>query len=101
MQISLLSSPRRRLVHAAVAAVATAAIAAGVMSAPASAKPNNVCSTQSAIFNARMNQPRFWIGEADRLADAGLESQSQSATDTANKFLALAEESLNLMTAAC
>jgi hypothetical protein len=48
-----------------------------------------------------MNEARFWIGAADRLAGAGLEWRAQEATDIANHHLGQAEGALNAMSAAC
>ena len=84
---------------AAIAALAVAALA--VAAPPASAARNDACATATAIFQAHMNQALYWIGAADRLADAGYEWQSQQATDNANHYLDLAEGDLNDMSGAC
>ena len=103
MQTSLPSLPtaRRRLTRTTLALAATAVLSLGAVAAPAHAERNDACANAAAQFHARMNLARSWIGAADRLADAGFEAESQAATDTANKFLDLADESLSMMGAAC
>jgi hypothetical protein len=48
-----------------------------------------------------MNEARFWIGAADRLAAAGDEAGANQATDEANHYLGLADGALGDMSAAC
>ena len=84
---------------AAVAALAAAALA--LPAASASAEQHDRCATARAVFRAQMNEARRWIGAADRLAGAGLESSAQQATDIANGHLAQAEGALNDMAASC
>jgi hypothetical protein len=84
---------------AAVAALAAAALA--IPAASAGAEQHDPCATARAVFRAQMNEARFWIGAADRLAGAGLESSAQQATDIANQHLGQAEAALNDMSAAC
>jgi hypothetical protein len=84
---------------AAIAALATAALA--IPAAPASAAPHDACATATAVFQSHMNQARYWIGAADRLADAGYEDLAQQATDRVAFYLDLAETDLGVMTARC
>lgn len=85
--------------HAVVATLAAAAFA--IPTASASAEMHDPCATARAVFRAQMNEARFWIRAADRLAGAGLESSAQQATNIANQHLAQAEGALNDMSAAC
>jgi hypothetical protein len=48
-----------------------------------------------------MNEARFWIGAADRLAGAGNHSAANQATAQANYYLDLANGALGRMSAAC
>jgi hypothetical protein len=48
-----------------------------------------------------MNEARFWIGAADRLAAAGNGAGADAASAEASHFLAQAEGALNDMAAAC
>ena len=84
---------------AAIAALATAALA--IPAAPASAEPHDACATATAVFQSHMNQARYRIGAADRLADAGYEDLAQQATDRVDFYLNLAEAALNVMTIRC
>jgi hypothetical protein len=89
----------RLVPRAAIAALATAALA--IPAAPASAEPHDACATATAVFQSHMNQARYWIGAADRLADAGYEDLAQQATDRVDFYLNLAEAALNVMTIRC
>jgi hypothetical protein len=62
---------------------------------------NDACVTARAIFRAQMNEARFWLGAADRLAGAGNEALANQATDEANYYLGLAQAALNDMSASC
>ena len=84
---------------AAVAALAAAAFA--LPAASAGAEMHDPCATARAVFRAQMNEARFWIRAADRLAGAGLEGSAQQATDFANQHLAQADSALSDMSAAC
>ena len=85
---------------AAIAALAaTAALA--IPAAPASAMPNNPCATARAEFRAAMNEARFWIGAADRLAAAGDYTGANQANDEANYYLGQADSALADVGAAC
>jgi hypothetical protein len=48
-----------------------------------------------------MDEARFWIGAADRLASAGNEAGANAASAEANHFLGQAEGALNDMSEAC
>ena len=48
-----------------------------------------------------MNEARFWIGAADRLAATGNEALANQATDEANFYLGLAKAALNDISASC
>jgi hypothetical protein len=48
-----------------------------------------------------MNEARFWIGAADRLAAGGNEALANQATGEANFYLGLAQTALNDMSASC
>jgi hypothetical protein len=48
-----------------------------------------------------MNEARFWIGAADRLAAGGNETLANQATDEANFYLGLAKTALNDISASC
>jgi len=97
-----------------VGAVLALAIAAAepAYAYPAGSKPNvanivqhaarnDACVTARAIFRAQMNEARFWIGAADRLAAAGNEALANQATDEANFYLGLAKAALNDISASC
>jgi hypothetical protein len=86
---------------AAPAAAAALALTVAIPATPASAKPKNACSDARAAFRAYMNEARFWIGAADRLAAAGNESGANQATDQANYDLGQADGELGVMSAAC
>jgi hypothetical protein len=98
--------PRRRrlaprlLLGGATIAAATA-IGLGVTAAPASAMRNDPCATARAAFRSYMNEARFWIGAADRLASAGNDSMANQASSEANYYLGLADGALGDMSAAC
>jgi hypothetical protein len=62
---------------------------------------NDACVTARAIFRAHMNEARFWIGAADRLAAGGNEALANQATGEANFYLGLAQTALNDMSASC
>jgi hypothetical protein len=51
---------------AVIAALAAGALA--ITAAPANAARHDPCATARATFRAHMNEARFWIGAADRLA---------------------------------
>jgi len=83
---------------------AIAALAAGVLAiapAPAGAARHDPCATARAAFRAHMNEARFWIGAADRLAAGGNSSMANQASAEANHFLGLAEGALGEMEGAC
>jgi hypothetical protein len=84
---------------AAIAALAAAALA--IPAAPASAQRHDACATARAVFRANMNEARFWIGAADRLAAGGNQSMANQATNEANYYLGLADGALSDMAAAC
>jgi hypothetical protein len=94
-----------------VGAVLALAIAAAepAYAYPAGSKPNvaNIVQraarndTARAIFRAQMNEARFWIGAADRLAATGNEALANQATDEANFYLGLAKAALNDISASC
>jgi hypothetical protein len=83
------------------AAIAALAAALAIPAAPACAERHDPCATARAAFHAHMNEARFWIGAADRLAEAGHEWLAQQATDQANSYLGQAEGDLGDMSAAC
>ena len=62
---------------------------------------NDACVTARTIFRAQMNEARFWIGAADRLAATGNEALANQATDEANFYLGLAKAALNDISASC
>ena len=99
--IALHSSFRRRLAAAGATVVAAATLGAGLGAAPAEAKPKDACATARAIFRANMNEARFWIGAADRLAAAGNHTAANQANNQANYYLGLADGALATMSAAC
>ena len=84
---------------AAIAALAAGALAIGA--APASAERHDACATARATFRAHMNEARFWIGAADRLAAGGNQSMANQATAEANYYLGQAEGALGAMEGAC
>jgi hypothetical protein len=94
-------SLRRRLVLGSAALAATAAVGMGFAAAPSSAMPRNPCSDARNAFRAYMNEARFWIGAADRLAAAGDEAAANGATAEANYYLGLADGALGDVAAAC
>jgi hypothetical protein len=53
------------------------------------------------MFRAAMNEARFWIGAADRLAAAGNYSSADLASAEADYYLGQASEALDAMGAAC
>jgi hypothetical protein len=95
------SGYRRRLVAACAVVLAAATLGAGLGAAPASAMPKDPCATARAIFRANMNEARFWIGAADRLATAGNHSAADKASAQANYYLGRASGALADMEAAC
>lgn len=92
---------RRRLAAVAVAVLATGGAAFGVAAGPASAMPRNPCSDARNAFRAAMNEARFWIGAADKLAAAGNGTAADQASAEANYYLGQAEGALGDMQAAC
>jgi hypothetical protein len=66
-----------------------------------SAARNDACATARAIFRANMNEARFWIGAADKLATAGDDEAANLATNEANHFLDLAGKALNDISSSC
>jgi hypothetical protein len=84
---------------AAIAALAASALA--ISAAPASAERHDACATARAAFRAHMNEARFWIGAADRLAAGGNQSMANLAANEANHFLGMADGALSDMEAAC
>ena len=62
---------------------------------------NDACATARAIFRANMNEARFWIGAADKLATAGDDEAANLATNEANHFLDLAGKALNDISSSC
>jgi hypothetical protein len=48
-----------------------------------------------------MNEARFWIGAADKLATAGDDEAANLATNEANHFLDLAGKALNDISSSC
>ena len=91
----------RRLVLGGTAIAATAAIGLGAAATPASAARHNPCATARATFRGYMNEARFWIGAADRLADAGQTASANLASAEAGYYLGLADGALGDMEAAC
>lgn len=91
----------RRLVLGGTALAATAAIGLGATATPVSAARHNPCATARAAFRAYMNEARFWIGAADRLADAGNSAGANAASAEAGYYMSLAEGALGDMEAAC
>ena len=92
---------RLRLVAGVVAVAATASIGVGLTAAPADAARNNPCATARAIFRSYMNEARFWIGAADRLAEGGNGAMADQATAEANYYLGMADGALGDMSSAC
>jgi hypothetical protein len=92
---------RRRLVVACAAVLATATLAGSLTAAPAGAARKDPCATARAVFRSYMNEARFWIGAADRLAGAGNQSAANQATAEANHYLGLAKGALGDVSAAC
>ena len=92
---------RRRLVVGGAAVVTTAAMGLGVGAPPAVAARHNPCATARAAFRSYMNEARFWIGAADRLAAAGNDAAANQATAEANHYLDLANGALDSMSAEC
>jgi hypothetical protein len=68
---------------------------------PAYAARNDACVTARAIFRAQMNEARFWIDAADRLAAGGNETLANQATDEANYYLGLAGSALKNISSSC
>jgi predicted Zn-dependent protease len=62
---------------------------------------NDACVTARQIFRANMDEARFWMGAADRLAAAGNETLANQATDEANFYLGRAGSALKDMTSSC
>jgi len=80
---------------------------ASVMSADVSperavqpAMPIDRCASARRRYQSYMNDARFWIGAADRLAAAGNEASAYQATGEANYYLGLADRALD-MSAGC
>jgi hypothetical protein len=48
-----------------------------------------------------MNEARFWIGAADRLAEGGNGTMADQATAEANHYLGMADGALRDMSSAC
>jgi hypothetical protein len=92
---------RRGLAVACAAVVAAATLGMSLTAAPASAAPKDPCATARAVFRSYMNEARFWIGAADRLAGAGNQSGANGATAEANYYLGLAKGALGGVSAAC
>lgn len=95
------SGLKRRLVQGTAAVALTSAIGLGLGAAPANAAVHNPCATAWAVFRAHMNEARFWIRQADKLAAAGNESSANLATQEANFFLGQAEAALGNVSAGC
>ena len=91
----------RRLAVACAAVLVAAALGTSLTAAPANAAPKDPCATARALFRSYMNEARFWIGAADRLAGAGNDSAANQATAQANRYLDLANGALGRMSAAC
>lgn len=89
----------RRLVRAGAVVVATVVLGLGLGVAPADAAPNNPCATSRAAFRAAMDEARFWIGAADRLAGAGNSAGADAAQAEAEHYLGQAENALSGMRA--
>jgi predicted Zn-dependent protease len=62
---------------------------------------NNACATASTSFRANMDDARFWIWAADRLAAAGDEENANKARAEAEYYLGLAEQDLAVMGEVC
>jgi hypothetical protein len=89
------------VLRSGAALAAAAALAVGVTTAPAGAMPRNPCSDARNAFRAAMNEARFWIGAADRLAGAGDMAGANAADAEAGYYLDQAESALNDMAASC
>jgi hypothetical protein len=92
---------RRHFVLACAAVAAAATIGGSVTAAPADAARKDPCATARAAFRSYMNEARFWIGAADRLAGAGQNASANKASAEANYYLGLAKGALGDMSAAC
>jgi hypothetical protein len=92
---------RRRLALVCVAVAAACSIGVGMTAEPASAARKDPCATARAAFRSYMNEARFWIGAADRLAGAGQDASANKASAEANYYLGLAKGALGDVSAAC
>jgi hypothetical protein len=101
MEATALRSIRTRLVVASAAVLTAATLGAGLTAAPATAAKKDPCATARAVFRSYMNEARFWIGAADRLASAGSNSAANQANAEANYYLGLAKGALGDVAAAC
>jgi hypothetical protein len=90
-----------RLLRGGAAVVATVTLGLALTAGPADAMPDNPCATARAIFKANMDEARFWIGAADRLAGAGNEAGANAASAEADHFMGLAEGALGDMGGTC
>lgn len=93
--------PGWRLVRGGAAVLATVTVGLALTAGPADAMPNDACATARAIFKANMDEARFWIGAADRLAGAGNEAGANAASAQADHFMGVAEGALGDMGGAC
>src|SRR4051794_1181639 len=84
----------RRLLGVGATVAAMAAVGVALTAGSASAARNDPCSTAKAVLHSYMNEARFWIGAADRLAGTGNESMANRASDEADYYLGLAEGAL-------
>lgn len=87
----------RRLVRGGAVVLAAVTVGLALTAGPAEAKPNDACATARAIFRANMDEARFWIGAADRLAGAGNEAGANAASAEAAHFMGVAEGALGDM----
>lgn len=87
----------RRLVRGGAAVAATVALGLALGATPADAAPMNPCASARAAFKANMDEARFWIGAADRLAGAGNDAGANAAQAEAEHYLGQAEGALGGM----
>lgn len=83
----------QRLRAVSVATLAATTLIIGLNATPASAQPID-CANALHAFQIAMNQARFWIGAADRLAAAGDDAGAQRASAEANYYMDQAADAL-------
>ena len=91
------STRSRRAVRGAAAVAVALALGLGAGASPAAAARHDQCATARAVYRANMNEARFWIGAADRLAAAGNTAMANAATAEAYHYMGLAQEALSDM----